>query len=123
MGIKSMGIRCPGFSAERFNTVDAIQALVEGIELGSYEHQQYKSSPSKKRDLETIWLSLEDSSWSAGEVGIERGKIFASSTNFARFLVHEPPNLLGPEKLARYAEDVAVKRGMEIEVWMNRCSS
>lgn len=116
MGMKNLGVRCPAFSAQRFNTVDVVQALVEGVELGSYELQQYKSKPSNKSKIETIWLSLDDISLSAAEVGIERGRVFASSTNLARFLVHEPPNLLNPEKLAGYAEEVALKRGMELEV-------
>jgi leucyl aminopeptidase len=115
MGLKNLGISPPSFTIQRFNMVDVVQALVEGVELGSYRHQHYRSEDTKK-GIEQVWLSLNDFSRSASEAGIERGKIFASSTNLARYLVHEPPNFLSPEKLASYAEEVADRRGLEIEI-------
>jgi leucyl aminopeptidase len=113
--VKSLGIDCPSFMIERYNPVDVIQSIVEGIELGSYQHHTYKSE-EKSKDLEAIWVSSNNIKESAFEAGIERGRIFARATNFARYLVHEPANLLTPEVLSDHARVIAEKRDLQLEI-------
>jgi leucyl aminopeptidase len=48
--------------------------------------------------------------------GIERGRIIAEATNFAREVINEPSNVMTPTELARKAEEVAKNYGLEIEV-------
>lgn len=115
MGLKHIGIGCLNELTERYNSVDVVQAIVEGVELGSYQHHSYKSD-QKHKEIETVWLSSSSVSESAFEVGSERGRIFARSTNFARYLVHEPANRLTPQKLTVYAKQIAEKRGLSLDV-------
>ncbi len=115
LGMKQVGIGCPSYLVERYNSVDVVQAIVEGMELGTYQHQSFKSA-QKKKEIEKVWLYLDSISESAVEAGIERGKVFARATNFAKFLVHEPGNYLTPEKLAFYAREVAEKRELSIDI-------
>ncbi|SEN07729.1 leucyl aminopeptidase [Lihuaxuella thermophila] len=115
LGLKQLGLGCPSFLIERYNSVDVVQAIVEGVELGTYQHQSYKSE-QKKKEIETVWLFVESISESAVQAGIERGQVFARATNFARFLVHEPGNYLTPEKLAFHAKRIAEKRELSIDI-------
>ncbi|MBA4494288.1 leucyl aminopeptidase [Paenactinomyces guangxiensis] len=116
VGIKQLGIDCPFYMIERYNSVDVIQAIVEGVELGSYQHHSYKSD-IKKKEMEVVWLSLDELPQSVFEAGIERGQVFARATNLARFLAHEPGNYLTPDKLAEQAKQIAEKRGLSIDIF------
>ncbi|MFC7442290.1 leucyl aminopeptidase [Laceyella putida] len=114
-GLKSVGIGCPSFIIERYNSVDVVQAIVEGVELGTYQHQTYQTV-EKKKELESVLIISPQLKDSAAQAGIERGQIFARATNYARFLSHEPANLLTPQQFVDYAKQIAEKRGLEIEV-------
>ena len=50
------------------------------------------------------------------ESAIERGRIIAEATNFARELINEPANVITPTELARRSEEVAKQYGLEIDV-------
>jgi len=113
--LKQLGLSPPAFLNSKFNSVDIIQAIVEGIEIGTYKHQVYKKD-KKEFNIDTIWISLTDFPLSAAQVGVERGQVFSSATNLARFLVFEPCNILTPLKLAQVAVDVGNKRGLKVEV-------
>ncbi|MBH8598022.1 leucyl aminopeptidase [Thermoactinomyces sp. CICC 10523] len=113
--VKSLGIDCPSFMIERYNSVDVIQSIVEGIELGSYQHHSYKSE-DKSESLEEIRVFGDQVKDSAFAAGVERGRIFARATNFARYLVHEPANFMTPEALADHARAIAEKRGIELDI-------
>lgn len=114
-GLKSIGIGCPSFIIERYNSVDVAQAIVEGVELGTHQHQRYRTG-EKKKQLESVSIPCATMNDSAVQAGIERGRIFARATNYARFLSHEPANLLTPQQFVDYAKQIAEKRGLEIEV-------
>lgn len=114
-GVKQLGIGYPLFLTERYHSVDVVQAIVEGVELGTYQHPTYKSE-QKKKQIETVWLSTKAVSDSAFAAGIERGQVFARATNLARSLVHQPANILTPDLLASHAKEVADKRALHIDV-------
>ncbi|TCW37589.1 leucyl aminopeptidase [Laceyella sacchari] len=114
-GLKSLGIGCPSSIIDRYNAVDAVQAIVEGVELGTYEHQKYQSE-TKKQELKSVLISIPQLNEQAAQAGIERGQIFARATNFARYLSHEPANILTPRRFVEHAKQVAEKRGLDMEV-------
>ncbi|MBS7530245.1 leucyl aminopeptidase [Hazenella sp. IB182353] len=115
-GLKQLALGCPTWLSERFTAVDVIQSLVEGMELGVYQHPSYKQKEESSKQIESIWLSLQDVSDSAVKTGIERGKVYAHATNYARMLTHEPANFLTPHKMVQHARQIAEKRGLSIEV-------
>jgi len=114
-GCKSLGIGFPSLLFDRFNTVDVIQAIVEGCEFGSYRYPHYRSKVEKEREL-TVWIAHESVKESAFEAGIARGSLFAKATNFARTLTQEPPNRLTPVRLAEVAMKIADQKGMTAQI-------
>ncbi|HEU5349330.1 MAG TPA: leucyl aminopeptidase [Ktedonobacterales bacterium] len=123
-------------SAERgINLAQAARAMTEGALLGLYQFQQYKSESSPDDTsadngdngdngacgIETITI-LGRGREPALRTAVERGKILAEATNFARDLGNEPPNVLTPTEFGERAKRMAGEVGLECEVcgpdWM-----
>jgi leucyl aminopeptidase len=90
------------------------QACTEGVVLGTYKFDKYKTKKEEEKDnykgLEVIEYNNAD------ERKVLIGKILAEAQNFTRDLVNTPPNEINPETFAKLAEEVAKEYGFEIEV-------
>ncbi len=86
------------------NEQATIQAITEGLILGNYKFDKYKSEKSKDK-LKNIVLSCPDCPKSA-KSGILKGEILAKATNFARNLSNEPAQYATPTKLAEIASNI-----------------
>ena len=91
------------------------QAFAEGITLGSYEFNDYKSKPepSKLRKITVISPQQRDSIRDA----LKEGGRIAAAVCLTRDLVNEPGGSLTPEVLARRAVKMAQSSGLKAEVW------
>jgi leucyl aminopeptidase len=106
--------------AARRSFVEATQALVEGLLLGSYRFDRYKEKPdadgqARRLDEVTILGSSRHDAAKARRA-IERGEIFAEATAFARDLVNTPALDATPDYLAREARKIARKHGLKVRV-------
>ncbi|WP_044642445.1 leucyl aminopeptidase [Risungbinella massiliensis] len=113
--LRQIAMSSPSFLIKRFHTVDCVQAMVEGAELAAYEPPSFKEE-QKQQFVKTIFISAHDYSLSAFDEGLLRGKVFAQSTNLARFLTDQPANWMTPDAFASKAEEIAQKRGLEFMV-------
>lgn len=96
------------FLSEKLGKKEASYALAEGILLGAYEWQKYKSeSESKKLRL---WLARSSGT------AVERAETVAQAVHLARDLVNEPPNHLTPPLLAQRAANLAQEVGLEVRI-------
>ena len=89
-------------------------AIGEGIELGAYSFDKYKSKKEdeeNKRKLEKILVAGADNE------SLSKGIIYACSQNYSRDLTNEPGNVIYPQTLADHAKELAGKFGFECEVW------
>ncbi len=111
------------------------QAVTEGLILGSFDGDKYRTDktakpdkpsksdqadkseasgkPSNRKAVESVVLAGFDG---AAQAGIDRGTIIAESQNFARELGNEPSNLLTPSMLAERAAAMAAETGLAIEI-------
>lgn len=95
----------------------AAQAAVEGLILGTYEPDEYKTEEKSKTYIEEIlFASNDDLPVEEVEEAMRRGQILAQATNFARSLVNEPGNRISPSRLAEKAREVAETYGLDVEV-------
>ncbi|MCG3088599.1 leucyl aminopeptidase [Sporosarcina cyprini] len=103
------------FTTEELTCADVAYAATEGIGLGTYKFEGYRTDSNEKdfsiESLQFISSLDEDELKAAYAVG----KAYARAVNEARNLVNMPPNLLTPTKLAEYAEELAAKYDFEIE--------
>ncbi|HXF06086.1 MAG TPA: M17 family peptidase N-terminal domain-containing protein, partial [Blastocatellia bacterium] len=110
-GLRSLGfVLRPTLDLER-----TAQAVVEGVILGQFDPGTYKTQEKEERQVEELVLSAE-SGRAEIDRGIERGSILAKATNFARNLVNEPASVLTPREMAKRAEDMASRYGLDITV-------
>ena len=89
-----------------------LQALAEGLTLGSYVYRVYKTNPSKTPLLEVTVLTRVPE---AARL-LREAVIVAEAVNFTRDLCNEPGNKLTPADLAERAALVARERGLELEI-------
>ncbi|HEY9844032.1 MAG TPA: leucyl aminopeptidase [Candidatus Obscuribacterales bacterium] len=97
---------------------DCAEALVEGVILGMYRFDKYKS---KKKNAEKLLQKIKIIATSEEAVpalskSAETGKTLAESANFVRDLVNEPANYMYPISFAECAEEVAKTHGLKIQV-------
>lgn len=94
---------------------DSISAAVEGILLGDYEPDRYKTDKSDRKQVDEVRLVLPEAT-PAAKGAFDRGRIIAESQNYARDLVSEPANRMTPAILAERARQMAAEYGLECEV-------
>jgi len=93
------------------------QALVEGVLMGLFEPDQYKTREKEDRQIDRLVLVAPDTGSDQAIAGaINRGRIIAESVNFARGLSNEPSSVLTPTELADRARLVAEEFGLAIDV-------
>ncbi|MEA2508225.1 MAG: leucyl aminopeptidase [Actinomycetota bacterium] len=88
---------------------EAESAVVEGMLLGSYRFDLYKSR-SPERKTEQIALV------GASQEGVRRGTVRAAAIARARDLINEPASTINPTSLAERVRELAEENGLECAV-------
>ncbi len=102
------------------DTISSIGAIVEGIILGAYTFDKYKSKKSELF-LSSVVVSLEEyNSHEIDEVeaskALVRAKILANATNMVRDIVNTPPDDFYPEIMANIAKELSDNSTLECEI-------
>jgi leucyl aminopeptidase len=113
---KSIAIALP--ATEKL--AEAARAAVEGIVLGAYRFDRYRSSRNEKdgRRTDKVFLVLPDGAKKdrAIDEAIALGRRIGEATNWAKDLVNEPAAVVTPSKLAEEAAAMAKERGLTIQI-------
>jgi leucyl aminopeptidase len=84
------------------------QAAAEGFELGSYAFSRYLTDkPKVSEQVQVIGAAQED---------LDRARVLADATIWARDLVNEPPSNRGPQAVVDLVTERANQVGVELEV-------
>jgi leucyl aminopeptidase len=99
--------------------LEAVQATVEGVLLGSYRFDRYKSKAdgAAGRLSKVTVLGAGKADAKAAKDSIRRGEVIAESQMWARDLVNTPALDLPPAGLAREAQAMAKEVGLTCKVW------
>jgi leucyl aminopeptidase len=93
------------------------QAAVEGVLIGLFEPDMYKTEKKEERRLdELILCTAAPGSNDVLAGGVERGRIIGDAVNLARELINEPSSTLTPTELAERAKETANRFGLDIDV-------
>lgn len=90
----------------------AAQAVAEGVRLGSYSFDRYRTAKEGEGPRDVEWLIAGGS-----EAALGRAGVVADAVVDARDLVNTPPLDLYPESFAARAVEAAASAGAEAEVW------
>jgi len=88
-----------------------LRAMIEGLLLGAYAFDKYKTTKTKQ-PIEEIIISLEaynplELNIEEAAIAVELGQITADATNFTRDIVNTTPDECYPETLANIAEELS----------------
>ena len=103
---------------------DAAQAVVEGLILGAYRFDRYKSKKEDARVLETVTV-LGTPRWDAKAVkaALARAQVVSEAAAWARDLVNTPARDMTPAVLARrgvHEVPAPGRNGHRLTTWARR---
>jgi leucyl aminopeptidase len=92
----------------------ALAALCEGLCLGSFQFNRYKSKQETLVNIKITLLTDKDQTEIA--LIVKDITILTDAVNMARDWAHEPPNVINPISLAERAADVAQQFGLKCTI-------
>jgi leucyl aminopeptidase len=107
--LKSSNYNSASFSVDESN----IKGVVEGIILGGYDFDEYKSKP-KKTKLKNIYLICKDIK--KLQKSFQNAVIVAEATCFSRDIVNTIPHELNPPSFASLAKKLAKNNSLACEI-------
>ena len=117
LGVTELSTAIHGLDTQDLPPEDCAQATVEGLLLGAYRYDKFKSGGSDGSSLENLTVLIPRRA-QAGDIGdgIETGRIIAEGTILARDLSNAPGNALPPRKLAAAARRMASDSGLSCRI-------
>jgi leucyl aminopeptidase len=91
-----------------------VSALAEGVILGSYEFNKYKTNNGPESEIENVVIISKEKKF---EEEIETAKAVSEAACFSRDLVNEPPVYMTPSRLADIASSVAEEGDLRCEIF------
>jgi len=107
--LKSANYKSAAFDVSSSN----IQAIIEGLVLGGYEFNEYKSKPIKTK-LKNLYLVSKDIK--KLQRAFSEALIIADATCFTRDIVNTTPEDLNPPSFADLAKKLAKENGLKCEI-------
>jgi len=92
-----------------------LTGLIEGIVLGGYEFNDYKSEP-KEITIKDISLSSNELDFDELQTTFNKALIVANATCFTRDIVNTAPQELNPQTMATLAEKLATDNSLECNI-------
>jgi leucyl aminopeptidase len=97
---------------------EAAQATVEGLILGSYRFDRYKTRAGEAKPITRITVLGSPRGEAKGvREAVRRGQVVADAVCWARDLVNTPAGDMPPAQIAREAQKMARQVGLRCKVW------
>ena len=119
-GFKNFHIALPEYEKfkEYFDSEEYfIQTFIEGVYLGTYTFDKYKSD---KKDTNPLTVKLHSANRTMVRGVIEKTNLLMQSVFFSRDLVNEPANELTPLQLAERTKNELSDAGVKVVVWRKK---
>lgn len=97
-----------------FGVQDAAMYLVEGLLLGGFRFNRYKSGAGEKT-VPTVYITTSGNQ-DALKNSVKSVETVAAATNLARDWSHEPANVINPVTLAARVNDLVKSRNLKVTV-------
>jgi leucyl aminopeptidase len=93
----------------------SLSAMVEGVILGGYEFNEYKSQP-KETTLKEIFFASNELDYQELKTTFDDALIIANATCYTRDIVNKAPQELNPETFAILAKKLADTNSLECDI-------
>lgn len=94
---------------------NSLAGIVEGMILGGYEFNEYKSKP-REMTLKKVFLASNDLDYDELKVTFDEAIIISNATCFTRDIVNSAPQELNPETFAILAKNLADTNSLECNI-------
>ncbi len=122
IGVESAATIVHGAGIAELDPKASAQALAEGVVMGMYRFDKYKSNSSDSSLSEMTVVEFDESKLDALRQGVDEGCVIGEAVNLCRDMANEPANNMTPSDMAEQALEVAQAHGVELEVlersWM-----
>ena len=122
IGVESAATIVHGAGIAGLDDHASAQALAEGVVMGLYRFDKYKSNAGDSSLSEVTVVEFDQSKVETLRQGAEAGRVIGGAVNFCRDMANEPANNMTPSEMAERALEVAQGHGVELEVkerpWM-----
>ncbi len=119
-GIETVATIAHGAGIAGLPPAACAQAIAEGALLGGYRFTRRKGAGTNDENAEgpkrLIIVEHDAAKVPEMQAAVERGRILAEATNFARDLANEPSNYATPLIIAERAQELARELGLECEI-------
>ena len=114
---KTLATTTHGIERAQCAPANAAQAIVEGMVLGLYRFDKYKTEDRERGEIATLSL-VEGEAERAQSLhrSAEIGRVLGESANLARTLINHPANEMTPTILAQQAQQMARECGVRCEI-------
>ncbi len=115
-GVQDYATVLHGAGVGGLKTDEAAQAAAEGLILGLYAFDKYKSDSGSKSIEAVNIVEFDTAKIGAVERGVKRGSAIAEAVNLAREMGNEPANVMTPTRMAEIALEVTRGTDMKLTV-------
>ena len=111
IGARDISLHLSELAARNTTVAERVQAIAEGVWLGLYSFEKYKTKQKKsERALRSVTIMVTSRrDLECAATALSRAKAVAIGTNFARDLANEPGNICTPEYLGEQAKGLSHK--------------
>jgi len=108
-GARDVSVYLTELSVKGASFTDKVQAVAEGVWLGLYSFEKYKTKKEEnKRELRSLTIMVSSrKDLELAQAVVDKARAIASGTNFARDLANEPGNVCTPEFLGEQASGLS----------------
>jgi leucyl aminopeptidase len=114
-GARSLSIVLPAGRGRAFQAQAATETVVEGLRLGLYVFDAYKTEKSKK-GIDKAAVLVKANQAAAAKRGLFEGTVVADSVTMVRDLGNEPGNTATPTYLAEKAREIAAENDLKVQI-------
>ncbi len=118
--VERLAIISFGFALKKITIEQATQVIVEGLLLGSYSFDRYKTdekTKAKKKLSSLILLPQNEFDVGKIEEGAQRAVALNESVCITRDLVNEPSNIVTPTYLAKFAKNLCKSSKLKCKIY------
>lgn len=102
---------------DQLSPYDTTRAMVEGLGLGAYSFDKYKSdSKNEELSFSLGGRGITDENEEQINEALIEGKLLVEATIIARDLVNEPSNVIYPKTLAKKAKEIGDEYGFQVDI-------
>ncbi|MER2010597.1 MAG: M17 family peptidase N-terminal domain-containing protein, partial [Psychrobacillus sp.] len=113
---ESLAVWVPSFTSESATEADVAYLAGEGIGMGAFVYEGYKTTSNVPDYYLPAIELLTDTDLEEAATYFEVGSIYADAVNEARILVNTPGNVLTSTQLGEYARELGETYGFETEI-------